>query len=45
MWEDASQSGLVNDILEQTNVGGGEVLELLMVEKTLILPNSEEVGA
>lgn len=33
MWEDAPQTALLNDILEQTDVGGSEVLELFMVVK------------
>lgn len=30
MWEDAPSIALLNDILEQKNVGGHEVLELFM---------------
>lgn len=33
MWEDAPQTALLNEILEQADVGGCELCSLFMVEK------------
>lgn len=43
MWEDAPQVALLNDILEQTNVGGRGVLELFRVEKMWFFPTVKKV--
>lgn len=37
MWEDGPETA-VNDILEQTDVGGSKVLELFMLEKMWFFP-------
>lgn len=33
MWEDAPQTALLNEILQQADVGGCEICSLFMVEK------------
>lgn len=45
MWEDAPPTALLNDILEQTDVGGREVFEIVHGGENVIFPNSEESSA